>query len=232
MFKTKEMDAKTQFLNRFSNFIHKNRILLLTMLITGVVFLVGYFVWTEWQRKTNESSTLLVEEAQELFKKWQAELDEDKKKDIEEDLKETLDLITNRYSRHYAAQRALFIRASLAFEKEEWKSAAEDFLKAAVTFRKSYLAPLSIFNAAICYDEADNADQSIDLYHNITEEYKESYLIPHVIFSLGHIYEQKEDFGNALLAYNRLENEYPSSNWTKAGRNRIIDLRIEGKIKE
>ncbi|MBA7649903.1 Cell division coordinator CpoB [subsurface metagenome] len=229
MLSTKEMDTKTRFVNRLAHFLHKNRIILLTLLIASSVALVGYFIWTEWQRRTNEDSTLLAEEAQGLYQEWQLEADEENKKKLEEDLNSSLDLIINRYPRKYAVQRALFIRADLCFDKEEWETATENYQKLAGDFPKGYLAALSLFNAAVCYEEMNDPDRALELYRRTAELYGESYLIPHALFSLGRLYEQKQDFENAISAYNRLETEYPFSNWTKAGRNRIIDVRIKGK---
>jgi hypothetical protein len=56
--------------------------------------------------------------------------------------------------------------------------------------------------------------------------------VPHAMFAMGRLYESSEDFQSAFQVYDRLEDEFPLSNWTKMGRNRIIALRVEGRIAE
>ena len=229
---TQETDTRSRFVNNLADFIHRNQKILWTVLIAAVVFVAGYFVWTEWQRRTKETSSILVEDAQEQFRTWQNELDEAKKEDLEKSIQEALEFIIKKYPRQYAAQRAYFIRASMASEGKEWEKAAEDYLRLAESFPRGYLTVLSLFNAAVCYEQIDDPGEALALYRKIAEKYEESYLMSHVLFSIGRISEGKKDFENAYNAYSRLEDEYPFSNWTKAGRNRIIDLKIKGKIEE
>ena len=62
--------------------------------------------------------------------------------------------------------------------------------------------------------------------------YPDSTLVPELLFNIGRLEEQKGDFAAAQAAYNQLEEQHPLSNWTKLGRNRIIALKVDGKIAE
>lgn len=230
MLNTKEMTAKAIFMEKISQFLLRNRILLWSLLICITVLITGYFIWFEWNRRTIENSTILAEDAQGLYQEWSIEEDQNKKNEIEEELLEALNLIIRKYPHQYAAERALFIKGSLFFEIENWDDAAKAYLDLANSFAKGYLAPLSLFNAAAAYEELNEPDKALAHYQLITESYSGNYLLPHALFSLGRLYEQKEEYDLALSSYNRLEDGYSASNWTKIARNRIIELTINGKI--
>ena len=225
-------EAKPRFVDRLVGFLHKYRLVLLGLLIALIAFLVGYFVWTEWSKRSRERSTLMAERAQKLFEQWQDETEEAQRATLETELDTAIGQILSKYPRQYAAQRAYFLRAAVAYEQQQWEQAAESYTSLANSFPKSYLAPLSLFNAGVSYEQMDDLDQATAAYREVAEEYGDSYLVPHALFSLGRLYEEQEQYESAFEAYNRLEDEHPQSNWTKAGRNRIIELKIRGVIAE
>jgi TolA-binding protein len=221
-----------KFINRLLNFLARIRVAMFVVVAAAVVFFVGYFAWTGWSRRALSNSTLLAEEAQTQFESWQGAEEGGEKSQMEADLREKLNLIIRKYPHQYGTQRALFIRAHLAALKKDWKAAVEDFTDLARSFPRSYLAALSLFNAAVAFEEQDNVDQALGQYQDLIRSYPDSYLMPHALFSVGRLQEQKGDFTQAAAAYNRLIDEHSTSNWTKAGRNRIIDLQNQGKITE
>jgi len=228
--KTRSTEAKPRFVEQLAVFLHKYRIVLLVILIALVLFVVVYFGWSEWNKRTLERSALMAERAESMYEEWLGQDDESAQSSIQQELAELIDQILKRYPRQYAAQRARFIRANLAFENERWQEAAESYSSVAESFPKSYLAPLSLFNAGVAYEQMDDLDQAITAYQILVEKHEDSFLVPHALFSLGRLYESQEDYENAFQLYDRLEDEYPLSNWTKLGRNRIIELKVQGKI--
>ncbi len=228
--KTRSTEAKPRFVERLTVFLQKNRIVLLVILIALVLFVVVYFGWSEWNKRILERSALMAERAQKLYEEWLGEDDESAQSSIEQELDELIDQILKRYPRQYAAQRARFIRANLAFENEQWKEAAESYSALADSFPKSYLAPLGLFNAGVAYEQMDDLDQAIAAYQILVKKHEDSFLVPHALFSVGRLYESQEDYESAYQQYDRLEDEFPLSNWTKMGRNRIIALKIQGMI--
>jgi tetratricopeptide (TPR) repeat protein len=227
---TREHEHKPSITEKLSGFLQRSRIPLLVTLIVLVVFIVGYFGWTEWQRRARENSAVQAEAGQKLYQQWQSEPDPDAKKSLEEELRSLLADIRKSYPRQYAAQRAAFIQGNLEYQLENWPAAAEAFLGLGTRAPKSYLAPLAFMNAGISYERLDDADQALDAYRRVVDRYPENFLVPEVLFSIGRVQEQKGDFTGAEEAYNRLEEEHPLSNWTKLARNRIIALKIDGKL--
>jgi len=228
--KTRSSEAKPRLVERLAVFLQKYRIVLLVILIALILLVVVYFGWSEWNKRTLERSSLMAERAGRMYEQWLGESDESAQSSIQQELGELIDQILQRYPRQYAAQRARFIRANLAFENEQWQEAAESYSSVAESFPKSYLAPLSLFNAGVAYEQMDDLDQAIAAYQTVVEKHEESFLVPHALFSLGRLYEAQEEYESAFQLYDRLEDGYPLSNWTKMGRNRIIELKVQGKI--
>ncbi len=227
---SREMESKPRITTRLADFIQRNRILFLVVMIVLIVFVVGYFSYTEWQRRARENSTVMAEKAQELYQSWQDATDESKKQGYEQDLVASLEQILRRYPHQYAAQRALFIRGELSYAREQYDQAAQAFTDLQGRFQKSYLAPIALVNAAVSREQEDKGEQALELYRRLVSEYKDSYLVPHALFSIGRLSEAADDIPAAVEVYNRLRDEHPLSSWTKMARNRIIELTVNGKI--
>jgi len=156
--KTRSTETKPRFVERLTVFLQKYRIVLLVILIALVLFLVVYFSWSEWNKRTLERSALMAERTESMYEQWLGESDESAQSSIQQELDELIDQVLKRYPRQYAAQRARFIRANLAFENEQWQEAAESYSSVADSFPKSYLALLSLFNAGVAYEQMDDLD--------------------------------------------------------------------------
>jgi len=115
----------------------------------------------------------------------------------------------------------------MAFAKKEWDTAASFYMELKKMFPESYLASVSLVNAAVAYEEMGNIDKAIETYKLFLETYRDrSPDSPRVFFTLGRLYEEKGDKENALKYYNDLTENYPDSDWTKLGKSRIIYLEI------
>jgi TolA-binding protein len=229
---TSHPEAKPRFLDRLSVILQRGRLALLILLIAVLAGIVAYFVWTEVQNAAREKSARWAEQAQELEQQWASESEATKKQSLEKELTDLLARILSRYPRQYAAQRALLLQADMAYRSKDWSKAAENWQALARRFPRSYLAPLSLLYAGVSYEELGDAKQALSSYQRVQERYRDSYLLPRALFSSGRLRESEGDWAGALKAYNQLEDDHPDSNWTKMARNRIIQLKTEGKIPE
>jgi tetratricopeptide (TPR) repeat protein len=229
---TRNQEQQPRFIDRLGRFLQKSRLALIIIVAVLAAFIVGYFGYTELQRRAQENATMQAEKAQELYQEWQAEpaTNTEARQKLEDQLRAQLASIRRRYPRQYGAQRAYFIEANLDYDKEQWKPAAEQFSALAARYPRSYLAPLALAYAGVSQEQLGDNDAALQAYEKAVSSYKDSFLVPHLLFSMGRLYEQQGDFEKAFQAYTRLEEEYPLSNWTKVGRNRIIELKIAGKV--
>ena len=211
--------------------VSKFRIILLGVLIAAAAFLVGYFIYNEIAKKLTADSTVLAESAQNLYDKWQAEPDAAKKGALEKQLMDQLGVLTTRYGRQYGGQRGLFIRADLYYQDKAWDNASKDYETLARRFPNSYLAPISLFDAGVCLEEKGDPEGALKLYTRISQDYQDSPVAPRAMFDVARLDEQKGSFDQAQKTYNQIDSLFPGSTWDKLAKNRLIELRVLGKIK-
>ncbi len=197
---------------------------LFTIVIAGMILvMVGIMILSFIQEKRRNASAELSEEIQELYDDWILEEAEDRENDS---INTLIDRALDEYPRHFAAQKALFIRSKMAYEEENWAGAVKDFDELARRWPKSYLAPVSLFNSASAKEQAGNIEDAEQTFYKIIELYAEtSPLIPEVYFNLGRIAESVNEVDSALEKYNEIISAYPGSRWTDLSRNRIILLK-------
>ena len=182
-------------------------------------------------RKLASSATALSEKAEDLYSQWQGESDATKKAAVEKDLVDQLGKVISRYPRQYGAERGLFIRAELSYEKKTWDAALADYKALAARFPKSYLAPISLFNAAICLEEKGDAENAEKLYVQAYTDYKDSTVAPRAIFNAGGLDEGKGAWADAQKKYEQMDTLYSQSVWTRLAKNRLVELKVLGKTK-
>lgn len=223
-----ELTPKERFIQAVTVFLQKSRIYLLSAAAAVALFIVVYAIVTTVQTRRTESSTILVERVEDDFESWAAEEDEDARKKQGEDLLTRLDSIISDYGALYAGQRALFLRGSLYYQVAEWDSAIADFIALADRFQTSYMAPISLVNAAAAAEQKPDYEAAITYYDRVLDAYgSTSPEIPLVLFSLGRVSETAENPSAAVDYYQRLVDDYPSSGWTNLARSRIIALGLD-----
>lgn len=233
MIQTQEKSSRDRILETVADFIQRNRVLLWSLLGAVAAVFVVVAVWTQIQQSVNARSTRLVEQAEDTFVAWQTEEDEETRAEIAGTLTEQLGDIIDAHARRYAGMRALFIRGSFYYQTEQWQSAVGDFREVADRFADTYLASVSLMNAAAAAEQMGRPATASELYDRVAAEYAgSSPEVPHALFSSGRILEETGSAERAAERYNQLIDEYPASSWTKLARDRIIALTVRGDIAE
>ncbi len=205
--------------------IEKYSYILLGLIIAVVFIVIGLLIYNSLQMKNLEKYTQQIESIQEDFENLVNLTDEDKLVSAKKEIEEKLNLLIDGGKKNYVLQRALFIRATMFFQNEDWDKSIEDFNLLADLFPNSYLAPIALINAAIAFEESGKIDEAIEEYNIVVNNYSSvSSEISNVYFSIGRLFEQKSDKSAALEAYNNLLDNFPDSNWTNLARSRIIYL--------
>ena len=94
----------------------------------------------------------------------------------------------------------------------------------------SYLAPLSIFNAAVALEEAGEADAAREHLARLVADWDDDVLVPRALFSIGRMAEQRADYEAAREWYARVTDDHGGSSWATAVRNRLIALETQGLL--
>ena len=224
----KTSNAGPGFAAILSAVVDRFKYVLLTLVVIVVAVILFYFVWSERQRTLTERSTVLVEEAQEMYTDWLNETEESAKEELGRQLVDRLELVLGNYPRLYAGQRALFLRADRSYELEDWSAASADFIELARRFPRSYLAPVALINAAKAAEELGDSATSLDLYQQVADRHQDSIQAPYARFSVGRLQEQAGDLATASETYLALERDHEGTTWAVAARNRLIYFQARG----
>jgi len=214
-----------------SRWIQQLRFVLLGILAVAIAFFLVYIVYSEVSKKRSADSTTVAEAAQTAFDAWQAEADATKKAVMEKDLRAQLDTVVTRFPRQYGGQRGLFLRGQVGYATKAWDAARTDFQALAERFPGSYLAPVSLFNAGACAEETGDLAGSAALYAKVAADYADSPVAPRALFNQGRVAEARSAWSEAQAAYEKLDTTYSQSEWQKLAKNRLIALKVEGKVK-
>ncbi len=225
---TREKTPKERLVEALSAFLYRFRFVLIGLLALIIIFVIVYFVVTEIRGDRLETSTARVERIEQDFESWLSADDSEPEDERAQDILQRLNEIIDKYPSLYAAQRALYVRGRYYYETEQWNEASESFVELADRFPRSYLASISLINAAIAMEEADNFVNAVSYYERTIDEYaEETPEIPAVLFSLGRVHEQMDQPESARTHYERILDEHPSSSWTNLAQTRIIYLNLD-----
>lgn len=212
---------------KLAGFIEKNKKAFIAILIVLVCCLVGYIIFAS-VAKSNKSKNLqaLDEISYELTSKSSDLEDAEIEARIATALEKTAPLTKKG---GVVGARANMFCAELAFKQEKYEDAANYWKDAAAKAKKSYLAPISYFNLATCYENLGNVDAAMENY-KLAADNNDFVMRTHAMFSYGRILEAKADYAKAAAAYTELNDNFPSDSWAKLAKSRLISLKNEGKI--
>ncbi|MDR1143798.1 MAG: tetratricopeptide repeat protein [Spirochaetaceae bacterium] len=221
--------AKTETLNagdKFALFLQKYRRAfwgLLGIVIAGIIGSVLFFT----VRNALQNRAIVTLEAFETRKTDLGDLaDTSKSMEIQALLEEINAFAPKTFG--YASAKAYSLAADIYAARGEWALAEEAWAASAERASRIYLAPLSLYSAAVAAEEQGNLDKALEYY---TRTLAFSGVFPasqRAQFNIGRIYEARNDKEAASEAYrNLIEKSSPDSNWAKLAQSRIIFLEME-----
>ena len=175
-------------------------------LIIGLMaaVMVTVLIMDNIQENRRGRSAMLAEDIQELFVEWE-QLDAEDRDD--ETITALIEEALTEYPGDFAAQRALFTRG-LADRRP-----------------KSYLAPVSLFNAGSALEEAGDVEAAKAAWTRLVDQYAEiSPDAPEALFNLGRLAESEGDMEAAFKRYREIGSRFPRSRWKDLAKSRILKL--------
>ncbi|MDR2136544.1 MAG: tetratricopeptide repeat protein [Treponema sp.] len=126
----------------------------------------------------------------------------------------------------YAGSRAYALIAGIRGDKKEWAEAEQAWREAAKKAgKKSYLAPVALFNAAAAAEEQGKIPEAIALYAECLAVPDSFPSAPRAQFAIGRLEEKRENREGALEAYRALRATWPNDTmWKNLAQSRIIAL--------
>ncbi len=225
MANSENKNEKLNLQHRILLFLHKRAVLFLGILGALTILVIVMSVYNSVNAKKLESQTRMIESIQDDYQSLASITDDAKKTGKEKKIIKELEDIVTKGDKNYPTERALFMLGNIYYTEENWEKAADNFMNLSELFPKSYLAPVSLLNAAAAYEELENYDKAIEDYQKVVDNYQDiSPDADRAMFGIGRLYEAKSDKDAAVKTYNSLIDTFPSSNWTNLARSRIIYL--------
>ena len=128
-----------------------------------------------------------------------------------------------------AGVRANMLSAELAYILADYEGAINYYDAAIAKGKKSYTAPVCMYNKASCYEELGKLAEAAEAY-KAAAEFEEFGMASHAYFSLGRVLEAQGDYAGAVEAYTTLNDNSSDDDWSHLAKTRIIQLQSEGKV--
>ena len=221
--------ARTSFNQRLNEFVQKNRKVFFFSFVAIIVILVGFIITLSVRTKLQTSAFVKVDALEQRYEDLQSYIGSDKpeassKQTDIETLQKDIISFADRNS-GYAAARAYYLSAKIYAAEKKWPEAEKTWGFAAKAAKKSYLAPISLYNAAVAAEEQGNIDSAIDLYKQTLNLENGISVAVRAQFSIGRLEESRNNKEAALEAYKNLVGKWPADPfWANLAQDRIMIL--------
>ena len=213
---------------KLNDFIQKNRSKFFIGLIAVIVILLGFIIGLTLKDKAQEKALSQIDGFESRYKEISESIDEaTAESSMQGDIDALLDDLSGfiRKNSGFAVAKAHYLSANIYADQKKWAEAEKIWIEAARVAEKSYLAPLSVFNAAVAAEEQGNIDAAIAYYTRALNYGTSFYASARAQFSIGRLEEARNNRVAALEAYLNLVNKWPDDPlWANLAQSRIIVL--------
>jgi predicted negative regulator of RcsB-dependent stress response len=221
---TDEKKEKRSFSDALADFMQRNRRGLLIFVIALVVLVIGFIAGNAVRSSLREKANSAVEDFTQRYEVLVIDLNEPEKAEEVTTLLDELIAFAGK-TPGYAGARAYSLAASIHAEQKNWASAESAWRNSAKKAGNSYLAPASLFNAAVAAEEQGNLDQAVDLYAESVAHVSGFPAAARAQFAIGRLSEAQGDTQAALEAYRLIQEKWANeSTWINLAQSRIILL--------
>lgn len=125
----------------------------------------------------------------------------------------------------YPGYKAKYLLADYNFDQGNYAEALALYEDVANVASKTYLAPLSLLNAAAAAENTGDTTKALALYNKIWDTYRTSTgESSKALFNTARIYETQGNTDLAKSVYQQLVDEFADSDYSKLAKNRLLVL--------
>jgi tetratricopeptide (TPR) repeat protein len=223
-----EKKEKMSIGDAIADFIQNNRRGIIITLIVVVVAVAGCIAGFAIRSALYDKALSALEDFSERYDKLVMDFNEPEKA---ADVQTLLDDITAFAAKQsgFAAAQAYSMAASIHAEKKDWALAEKAWTDSARGGAKTYLAPASLFNAAVAAEEQGKVPEAIALYTESASYAADFPEAPRAQFAVGRLLETQGDTQGALEAYRVIREKWAmAAVWINLAQNRILTLENSG----
>ena len=128
-----------------------------------------------------------------------------------------------------AGVRANILSAELAYILGDYEAVVKYYDAAIAKGKKSYTAPLCMYNKAVSLEELNRLDEAAQAYKEAAE-FPGFGMASHAYFSYARVLETKGDISAAAEVYKTMNDKFTDDEWANVAKTRLIELKSQGKI--
>ncbi len=217
-------NSENTAVDKAADFVQKHRKAIFSCLIVFVVLIAGSVVFLSLRDNFQRKAIAEVEELSSRFSELRLVLaDENYAADADALLEDLNNFVKGKSG--FAGSRGWGLIAQIHSGRKQWAEAEEAWLNAAKTGRKTYLGPVSFFNAAAAAEEQGKLREAVGYLENALSNSFAFPAAPRAQFSIGRLNEQLEDFPAALTAYRAVLSNWSNIEvWGNLAQSRILAI--------
>ena len=224
----KNLNDELSITEKLNEFLQKNRIKLVIGLAAVLVILAGFVIFNVVSDKIKSNAFTAIDDLNRRYEALKpligSETDSASGEADITALLEDLDGFSKKNS-GFAAARSYSLMAGIYWDKKNWAEAEKAWSASAKAAGKSYLAPVSLYNAAMAAEEQGDINSAIDLLNSALGYGSDFPAAAKAQFSIGRLEESRDNKSAALEAYHTLVSKWPGDQvWANLAQNRIIVL--------
>ena len=222
-------EEELSIIEKLNEFANKNRKSLFLALAVLIAILAGALIFLGVSEKLKASAFRKVDEFNQRYEALKGSIgsQEDEAASKQEETAALLEELAAFAARSsgFAAGRAYSISAEIYEAEKKWADAEKAWLASAKAAAKTYLAPVSLYRAAVASEEQENTESAIELYTRALNYDNAFSVAARAQFSVGRLEEKRNNMEAALAAYRNLISKWPNDTlWTNLAQSRIILL--------
>jgi tetratricopeptide (TPR) repeat protein len=228
MASTEEKKEQRGLSDVLADFIRNKRRELLIAMVAVLALALGFTAFYVVRSLLREKAGSAVEDFERRYETLVIDINESEKAAEAQALLDELNAFAKKNSGH-AAARAYSLAASIHAEQKNWALAESAWRNSAKKAGNSYLASVSLFNAAVAAEEQGNFEGAIELYAESAAHVSDFPAAARAQFAVGRLRESQGDTQAALEAYKLIPEKWANeSTWINLAQSRIIVLSNTG----
>ncbi|MFA6707845.1 MAG: tetratricopeptide repeat protein [Sphaerochaetaceae bacterium] len=207
-------------------FLSKNRTILIICVAVVVLALAGLWIGLSVSASVTEKNQARIDTLQEQFNTWLT-LEDKTTAEAEQavqDLTTGLEELSKKGNK-YPAVKSLYLLGLMKVAQESYQEALDYFIASAENAKDTYLAPLSLMNAAVCYEQLSDAQKALETYQSVYDRFgSDTPEAPKALFNVARLHEKANTLDLAKAVFQQLADEFPSSEYAKLARSRLVTM--------
>lgn len=212
---TKELTTEQKLQNNISGFFQRNLKLLVICCAAILVVVLAVVIISVSLNKASDKAMINIQDLENKVVTYNT-LDADAKASLLADLEKA------EQSKGYPAIKASYLKGLAYYLDEKYQDAYNAFMNCVDRDSKSYLAALSLVNAAACQEGLGNTASALDLYTRVSNNYEISSVGSKALFNTARIYYQQGNMELAKTVFSQLVDKYPTSEYSALANDILV----------